>query len=225
LVEGGDSERGSRRPRQGGPPFGGSPDEAERRLVAAAQQGSLDAFAKLVDTHHGGVYRIVYRMCGDQDATDITQDIFLRALRALRRFQYQGEASFRTWLHRITVNACINEIRRRKRRGQVEGPSLDEDIEGEDGPMSRVVPDETLSPHVLAERAEIQRAVRQIVKTLSPKHRAVLTLVDLQQSNYEEAAATLGCPVGTLKSRLARARKQFAVKWERFERGELSLDD
>jgi len=176
-----------------------------------------------VDVHHSGVYRIAYRMCGQQDATDLTQEIFLRALRALRRFQYQGEASFRTWLHRIAVNACINEIRRRKRRSQVEGPSLDEDIEGEDGPMPRVVPDESQSPHVLAERAAIRRAVRQIIQTLSAKHQAVLTLVDLNGQNYEEAAAALGCPVGTLKSRLARARKQFADKWQQFERGELSL--
>jgi len=200
-------------------------DDIERELVAQAQEGSLDAFSMLVDTHHSGVYRIAYRMCGDQDATDLTQEIFLRALRALRRFQYQGEASFRTWLHRIAVNACINEIRRRKRRSQVEGPSLDEDIEGEDGPMARVVPDETQSPHVLAERAAVRRAVRRIIETMSPKHRAVLTLVDLEGSNYEEAAATLGCPVGTLKSRLARARKQFGQRWQRYEAGELSLDN
>ncbi len=203
----------------------GQIDEVERQLVAEAQSGSVEAFSVLVDSHHTGVYRIAYRMLGPQDATDITQEIFLRALKALRRFQYQGEASFRTWLHRIAVNACINEIRRRKRRGQVEGPSLDEAMETEDGPMSRSVPDETWSPHVLAERAEVQRAVRRIVKTLTPKHRAVITLVDLEQNNYEESAAILGCPVGTLKSRLARARKQFADRWEAYQRGELSMAD
>lgn len=202
----------------------GSADEIEQQLVAEAQAGSVDAFSMLVDTHHTGVYRIAYRMVGPQDATDITQEIFLRALKALRRFQYQGEASFRTWLHRIAVNACINEIRRRKRRGQVEGPSLDESIETDDGPMTRSVPDETQSPHVLAERAEVRRAVRAIVQMLTPKHRAVITLVDLEQSNYEDAAAILACPVGTLKSRLARARKQFADRWEAFQRGELSVE-
>ncbi|MCD6362076.1 MAG: sigma-70 family RNA polymerase sigma factor [Armatimonadetes bacterium] len=217
-----DSENGiSGDDRSGRPPE----DDRERELVAQAQEGSLEAFSALVDVHHAGVYRIAYRMCGAQDATDLTQEIFLRALRALRRFQYQGEASFRTWLHRIAVNACINEIRRRKRRNLVEGPSLDEDIEGEDGPMERVVPDETQSPHVLAERTAVQRAVRKIVAEMSPKHRAVLTLVDLEGCNYEEAAAALGCPVGTLKSRLARARKRFAYKWQRYENGDLSLDE
>ncbi len=202
----------------------GSVDEIERQLVAEAQTGSVEAFSVLVDTHHTGVYRIAYRMVGPQDATDITQEIFLRALKALRRFQYQGEASFRTWLHRIAVNACINEIRRSKRRGQVEGPSLDASIETDDGPMTRSVPDETQSPHVLAERAEVQRAVRVIVQMLTPKHRAVITLVDLEQNNYEDSAAILACPVGTLKSRLARARKQFADRWEAYQRGELSVE-
>ncbi len=202
----------------------GSADEIEQQLVAEAQAGSVAAFSMLVDPHHTGVYRIAYRMVGPQDATDITQEIFLRALKALRRFQYQGEASFRTWLHRIAVNACINEIRRGRRRGQVEGPSLDESIETDDGPMTRAVPDETQSPHVLAERAEVQRAVRAIVQMLTPKHRAVITLVDLEQNNYEDAAAILACPVGTLKSRLARARKQFADRWEAYQRGELSVE-
>ncbi len=202
----------------------GSVDEIEKQLVAEAQSGSVEAFSALVDTHHTGVYRIAYRMVGPQDATDITQEIFLRALKALRRFQYQGEASFRTWLHRIAVNACINEIRWNKRRGQVEGPSLDESIETDDGSMTRSVPDETQSPHVLAERAEVQRAVRAIVQMLTPKHRGVITLVDLEQNNYEDAAAILACPVGTLKSRLARARKQFADRWEAYQRGELSVE-
>jgi DNA-directed RNA polymerase specialized sigma24 family protein len=77
---------------------------------------------------------------------------------------------------------------------------------------------------VLAERAEVQRAVHAVVAMLSPKHRAALTLVDLQQLDYEEAAATLECPLGTLKSRLARARKQFAEKWQQYQDGKLTLD-
>jgi len=198
-------------------------DRADQALVAAAQEGSAEAFGSLAERYHSSVYGIVYRMCGVNEAADLTQDIFLRALRALRKFQFHGEASFRTWLYRIAVNACINELRRRKRRAAVEGPSLDEDVPTDDGGVSRAVPDETQSPHVLAERAEVQRAVQAIVATLSPKHRAALTLVDLQQLDYEEAAAALGCPLGTLKSRLARARRQFAAKWRQYEEGKLSL--
>ena len=202
----------------------GVPDGADSPLVAAAQEGSAEAFGVLADKYHGSVYGIVYRMCGPQDAADLTQDVFVRALRALRKFQYQGEASFRTWLYRIAVNACINELRRRKRRGQIEGPSLDEDLETEEGTMARVVPDETQSPHVIAEREEQRRAVREVVAMLTPKHQAAIVLVDLQQLDYEEAARALGCPLGTLKSRLARARDQFAEKWRQYEEGKLILD-
>ncbi|MGI5818776.1 MAG: RNA polymerase sigma factor [Armatimonadota bacterium] len=198
-------------------------DRADHALVEAAQTGNAEAFGELAERYHSNVYGIVYRMCGPDDAADLTQDIFLRALRALRKFQFHGDASFRTWLYRIAVNACINELRRRKRRSDVEGPSLDEDIQTDDGSVSRSVPDETRSPHVLAERAEVQRAVHAIVSMLSPKHRAALTLVDLQQLDYEEAAAALECPLGTLKSRLARARKQFAEKWRQYEDGRLTL--
>ncbi|MEA3399930.1 MAG: sigma-70 family RNA polymerase sigma factor [Armatimonadota bacterium] len=198
-------------------------DRADQALVEAAQNGSAEAFGVLADRYHGNVYGIVYRMCGGQDAADLTQEIFLRALRALRKFQFHGDASFRTWLYRIAVNVCINELRRRKRRAAVEGPSLDEDLEREDGTVPRAVPDETRSPHVMAERAEIRRAVQAIVATLSPKHRAALTLVDLQQLDYEEAATVLECPLGTLKSRLARARRQFAEKWQDYEDGKVSI--
>jgi len=203
----------------------GGVDRADQALVEAAQAGSAEAFGELARRYHSNVYGIVYRMCGADEAADLTQEIFLRALRALRKFQFQGDASFRTWLYRIAVNACINELRRRKRRSDVEGPSLDEDIETEDGSVSRSVPDETRSPHVLAERAEVQRAVQAIVAMLTPKHRAALTLVDLNQLDYEEAAVALECPLGTLKSRLARARKQFAEKWTEYQSGTLLLDD
>ncbi len=200
-------------------------DLADHALVESAQAGSAEAFGELARRYHGNVYGIVYRMCGGDEAADLTQEIFLRALKALRKFQFQGDASFRTWLYRIAVNACINELRRRRRRSDVEGPSLDDDIETEDGWVSRSIPDETMSPHVLAERAEVQRAVQQIVAMLTPKHRAALTLVDLQQFDYEEAAEVLECPLGTLKSRLARARKQFAEKWTKYQDGSLVLED
>lgn len=199
-------------------------DGADQALVESAQNGCARAFGELAERYHSNVYGIVYRMCGPDQAEDLTQDIFLRSLRALRKFQFHGDASFRTWLYRIAVNACINELRRRKRRSDIEGVSLDEDIQTDEGTVSRAVPDESQSPHVLAERSEVQRAVQAIIATLTPKHRAAITLVDLQQLDYEEAATTLECPLGTLKSRLARARRQFAEKWQQYEAGEIVLD-
>lgn len=185
-------------------------------LVSAAQTGSADAYGTLVDKYHNKVFGIVYRMCGPSEADDITQEVFVRALTALRKFQFQGEASFRTWLYRIAINACINELRRRKRRQNVEGPSLDEDIETASGSIGRTAPDVSRLPDKMLERQELCNRVHEVLLTLSPKHRAVLTLVDLQGMDYEEAARTVGCPLGTLKSRVARARDAFGAKFKRY---------
>ncbi len=184
-------------------------------LVQAAQEGSAEAFSALVDRYHGKVFGIVYRMCGPGDAEDLTQEIFLRALTALRKFQFQGESSYRTWLYRIAVNACINELRRRKRRYQVEGPSLDELVETNSGLMERSIPDFSRMPHEIAERRELQELVQAVIQTLPPHHRAVIALIDLEGVEYEEAARIIGCPLGTLKSRLARARQAFGRRLKR----------
>lgn len=185
-------------------------------LVKAAQEGSAEAFSVLVDKYHSRVFGIVYRMCGPMEAEDLTQEIFLRALTALRKFQFQGESSYRTWLYRIAVNACINELRRRKRRYQVEGPSLDELVETNSGLMERAIPDFSRMPHEIAERRELQELVQAVIQTLSPHHRAVIALIDLEGVEYEEAARIIGCPLGTLKSRLARARQAFGRRLKRY---------
>lgn len=184
-------------------------------LVQAAQAGNAEAFSALVDKYHSKVFGIVYRMCGPVEADDLTQDIFLRALTALRKFQFQGESSYRTWLYRIAVNACINELRRRKRRYQVEGPSLDELVETNSGLMERSIPDLSRMPHEIAERRELQELVQALIQTLPPHHRAVIALIDLEGVEYEEAARVIGCPLGTLKSRLARARQAFGRRLKR----------
>ncbi|MCD6350488.1 MAG: sigma-70 family RNA polymerase sigma factor [Armatimonadetes bacterium] len=195
----------------------------ERGLVEAAQRGDGTAYAQLIDKYHARVYGIIYRMCGPNDAEDLTQDVFVRALRALRRFQFQGQASFRTWLYRIAVNSAINELRRRGRRAAVHGPSLDELQESDSGIGERLFPDYSHAPGVLLEREELRRAVHQALAQIAPNHRAVIVLVDLEGMPYEEAAQALGCPLGTVKSRLARARAAFAKAFERYLRGNMRV--
>lgn len=184
-------------------------------LVLEAQAGSAEAFAVIVGKYHAKVFGIVYRMCGPGEAEDLTQEIFIRALTALRKFQFHGASSFRTWLYRIAVNACINELRRRKRRYQVEGPSLDELVETGSGLVERHIPDLSRLPHEIAERHELQALVQDVIQTLAPHHRAVIALIDLEGVEYEEAARIIGCPLGTLKSRLARARQAFGKRLKR----------
>ena len=106
--------------------FEADADNTDRVLVNAAQQGDSSAFTALVDRYYSSVYGIIYRMCGGQDAEDLTQEVFVRALRALRQFEFRGVASFKTWLYRIAVNIAINELRKRGRRGQVDTTSLEQ---------------------------------------------------------------------------------------------------
>ncbi len=182
-------------------------------LVKAAQQGDSEAFGALVDRYHTQIYGLTARMCGSAAADDLTQDVFLKALDALRRFQFHGEASFRTWLYRIGVNAAINELRQRKRRRHIMGPSLDEPVLTDDGPMQRELSDITEEPYRLTAQNELQRDVHEILGRLTEKQRTALVLIDLHGLTYEEAAEVLDCPLGTLKSRLVRARGVFAEKF------------
>jgi RNA polymerase sigma-70 factor (ECF subfamily) len=193
----------------------------EARWVERARQGDSEAFGRLVDRYHRRVYGIVYRMCGPDDAEDLTQEIFLKALAALRSFQFQGNASFRTWLYRIAVNASINELRRRKRRHAVEGPSLDSPVATDEGLVERDLADEyEPAPAEEVERNETQRAVRQVLLRMRPQHRLVLTLIDLEGMEYRDAANILKCPLGTLKSRVARAREAFGREYAKYQREE-----
>ncbi len=197
--------------------------EDERVLVEAAQSGDGTAYAQLIDRYHARVFGIIYRMCGPSDAEDLTQDVFVRGLRALRRFQFHGQASFRTWLYRIAVNSAINELRRRGRRAAFQGPSLDELEDTDRGLADRLLLDYSHAPAVLVERDELRRAVHQALAQLVPKHRAVIVLVDLEGLPYEEAAEVLGCPLGTVKSRLARARAAFAKVFEQYLHGNMRV--
>jgi RNA polymerase sigma-70 factor (ECF subfamily) len=189
---------------------------ADAELVSRAREGDVRAFGTIVDKYQSKVYGILYRMTSDPEAvSDLGQEVFLKALTALDTFQFRGDASFRTWLYRIAVNVAINELRRRKRQRKVEGVSLDETVETEDGEVGRAVPDYSQVPEEVIARRETQAEVQRIVRMLSEHHRLVITLVDLEGLSYEEAAATMGCSVGTLKSRLSRARAAFKEKYER----------
>ena len=184
----------------------------DRDLVIGAQEGIAEAFSTIVDKYHRRIYALVHRTCGGDQAEDLTQEVFLRAFSQMHKFELRNEASLRTWLYRIAMNACINELRRMKRRRQLEGPSLDAPVQTDDGEMQRSVPDESAMPHTMAERHETRELVHQIIRQMSPKYQQVLVLIDLEGMEYEEAAAVIGCRIGTVKSRLSRARGALAAK-------------
>lgn len=189
----------------------------EARVVIRAQTGDVDAFADLIEQYQQKIFGIIYRMCGPgEDVNDLGQEIFLRAYQAIVKFEYRDQASFRTWLYRIAVNVCINELRRRRRRHRIEGQSLDQMVQTESGEVERLVPDYSQLPDEHAERVELQAIVHVVLRQLPPHHQAPLLMVDIEGHSYEEAATAIGCSLGTLKSRLSRARAAFKQRYDQY---------
>lgn len=184
-------------------------------LVAAAQQGDQAAFGALVENYQAMAYSLALRMLSDpDDAADAVQEAFLNAWRALGSFQ--GQSAFSTWLYRLTSNACIDLLRRNRRKAAVSMTVSDED---EDAPHETDVPDERWSPERSLERSETHRAVHKGLAALSPEHRQVLVLRELEGLSYQEIAQVLDLEEGTVKSRIARARtalRDFLVKTGNF---------
>ena len=174
----------------------------EPALIQSALDGDLDAFNRLVLAYQDMVYNQAYRMMGEpQAAQDATQDAFIAAFRKLHT--YRG-GSFRAWLLRIVTNLCYDELRRRKRRPVTPLEPVDQFDEEIESPRWMMDPGE--SPEDAAERAELSTAIQHCLDDLSPDFRAVVILVDIQGMDYEEASRVVGKPLGTIKSRLARAR-------------------
>ncbi len=174
----------------------------DTELVAAAQNGDQAAFGALVEQYQAMAYSLAYRMTGSaEDAEDLTQEAFLNAWRGLARFQ--GQSSFSTWLYRLTANACIDFLRREKRRASL---SMTLDGEDDDEVRQAEVPDERWSPERELEKNEARAALERGLAALSPEHRAVLLLREVQGLSYAEIARALDLEEGTVKSRIARAR-------------------
>lgn len=174
----------------------------EAALIQASRDGDLDAFNRLVLAYQDMVYNQAYRMMGEADAAeDASQEAFIAAYRNLAN--YRG-GSFKAWLLRIVTNACYDELRRRKRRPSTPLEPLDEDNEEVESPHWLADPSE--SPEEAAERAELGNALQRCLNDLPDEFRTVVVLVDVQGMDYREAAQVVGKPLGTVKSRLARAR-------------------
>lgn len=164
-------------------------------LARAAASGSVEAFAQLVELHEKRVYALALRMTGNQeDAADVAQEAFLSAWRGLPHFR--GESGFSTWLYRLTSNAAIDYLR--KTRRQRAETSLDS--------AALKLPDPAPTPQDQAEADGLREAVRWGLGELSPEHRQALTLREYQELSYEEIAGRLGLDLGTVKSRISRAR-------------------
>ena len=190
---------------------GARAEERIRTLVNRARRGDDEAFETLVKHYQSRIYNHVARMVQDpSEAEDLAQETFVRAYQALPRFR--GEASFQTWLYRIASNLAIDASRRRKRR-QWQTVSLDEPIDDDETPLARDLADSSSrTPGEAVASGALRDQVWSAISELSEKLRPVVILYDLQGLSYEEIASILGCPLGTVKSRLFNARCQLRDK-------------
>jgi RNA polymerase sigma-70 factor (ECF subfamily) len=175
----------------------------EEQLVLAAQDGDLDAFNRLVLNYQELAYNVAYRILSDDAASaDAAQDAFISAYRSIKK--YRG-GSFRAWLLRIVTNTCYDELRRRKRRPTVPlNPTPDDGDEEIESPAWLM--DDHESPEEHAEQVELDQAVQRCLEGLPEDFRTVVVMVDVMGLDYQEASESVGTPLGTVKSRLARAR-------------------
>ncbi len=177
--------------------------EREADLIARAVAGDGEAFGDLVAPFEDRVYGLAYRMSGNrEDAYDLAQEAFLKAYRALARFK--GQSSFSTWLYRVVSNTCLDQIRRQKRCGPV--TSLDDPVDTGGGTLLREAADTTFEPEQLALRSETAREIEAAVAGLHPDHRLAILLRDYEDLPYQQIAQAMGCSLGTVKSRISRAR-------------------
>lgn len=179
----------------------------DTEMLAQCKKGDREAFNTFVSKYQQQVFNIAYSMLSDyEDASDAAQEVFVKVYRSITSFK--GQSSITTWLYRICANVCNDALRKRQRRGL--SVSLDAQTE-ENGSMAEL-PSDAPNPEEQAELNERQRIVRAAISSLSPEYRAIITYSDLQQLSYDEIAAILKCPTGTVKSRLNRARNALRKK-------------
>lgn len=178
------------------------PDEA---LVQAARTGDMGAFEELVARHRDKIYARAYTMMRNEDeAVDLSQEAWVKGWQRLA--QFQGESSFTTWMTRIVINLCLDQLRRKKRQRAESIEELDE----ESGGVERQMPVVTVNPTERLERAELRKRIDEALGKLSDAHRTVLVLHEFEHMEYKTIAKTMNCSIGTVMSRLFYARRRMA---------------
>ncbi len=176
-----------------------SAQDPDQELIQSIQRGDRLAFNQLVLKYRNRVMGVATRMLGDRgEAEDLAQDVFVKVYRALPDFQ--GASLFSTWLYRITANSCLNQRRRRRPETQISDGADDPEL---------TLSDPSSDPHYLLEQKELKIVLEKTIQSLPEEQRIVLILRDIEGLSYEAVAASLGLELGTVRSRLHRARLQI----------------
>lgn len=184
---------------------GASVEQEDKAFISKAKQGDMAAFEALIIQHEKIVYNVALRMMNQsEDAKDISQEVFLKAYRNIANFDERS--TFSTWIYRITVNTCIDEMRKRKGKQTV---SLDNELEGEEGSWKKEIPDSGVTPEESLLRKEEQKEIEMALETISEDYKTVFILRDIRGLSYEEIAEISGLALGTVKSRISRARNRL----------------
>lgn len=175
----------------------------ENKLIERASGGDPSAFNRLMEAHERRMYAVALRMCGNrEDAQDCLQEAMLRIYRAISGFK--GQSSFSTWVYRITMNTCLDELRRKKNK---QNTSLDGLLDTGWSPQ-----DDSASPERHAVQSETRRLLHEAIRDLPEDMRSAIVLRDIQGLSYEEIAQALDINVGTIKSRISRGREKLREK-------------
>jgi len=175
----------------------------ERALIQRCKDGDIDAFDELVTRYEKRVFNFALQITGNyDDAGDVAQEAFVRVFNSIGTFR--GDAVFTTWIYRIITNVYLDERKKAKRHRQT---SLDDYIELEENSVSRQFEDESPTPDQLAENKERSAVVQKAITSLPEYQKLIVTMYHVHNKSYEEIAEILRLPIGTVKSRLNRARR------------------
>jgi RNA polymerase sigma-70 factor (ECF subfamily) len=178
----------------------------EKALVREAQRGEMAAFEELVARHRDKIYARAYSMMrNEEEAVDLSQEAWVKGWQRLK--QFQGEAGFGTWMTRIVINLCLDQLRKQKRHRIESIEAMTE----ESGGVERQMPVVTVNPTEGLERGELRQRIDKALGQLSHEHRTVMVLHEFEEMEYKEIAKTMGCSIGTVMSRLFYARRKMAA--------------
>jgi RNA polymerase sigma-70 factor, ECF subfamily len=186
------------------------------KLVKLAQGGDTEAFEELVARHRDKIYARAFSMLrNEEDAVDLSQEAWVKGWQRLH--QFQGEASFATWMTRIVINLCLDQLRKLK-RGRTDSI---EQMDEESGGVERQMPVVNPNPTERLERGELRKRIDRALNQLSHEHRTVLILHEFEELEYKVIAKKMGCSIGTVMSRLFYARRKMASLLAGLKREEL----